>query len=151
RLASLATVLSLTGLLLAGMIAWQVDSELSRRRLEARSAAQDLRLDVDAFAFLLSTPDLDRVMLDEGLAALNEHANRYNVDAKDWKEGPLVRHLPPDERKELLATVGEMLWTLGRATRWLGLDRSEFMSSPARDLIRLAAECFPPDAVPPVI
>ena len=85
----------------------------------------------------------EREQRDEGMALARGILDQYRVlESPAWQESSLVRALPTERGEQLREDMGELLLLLAGAVARQGqLDR-------ALRLNDLAADCFPPDAVP---
>jgi serine/threonine protein kinase/lipoprotein NlpI len=149
RLASSGTAAALAFVVLALLFAGHLGRERSRQRLLARTAFQDFKQDAAQIPALLAAPDADPALVAEGLERCRDLGERYQLSQDDWQSRPIVQALPPDERGQLLETMGEVLWLWGRAVAWKARTAEE--RGEALRLLGRARDCYPPGEAPAVI
>jgi tetratricopeptide (TPR) repeat protein len=102
---------------------------------------------------LLRTPEVDAVLVAEGLAHCRRAVDRYGaLDDTSWLDRPLASFLSSADRIQLRQDMGDLLvlWAQAltrRATTRKGQDRAEDLGAAAKRL-ELAESCFSAGAFP---
>jgi tetratricopeptide (TPR) repeat protein len=106
-------------------------------RLEAGANLAAFNDERDEASLLLASRLDDADQRAEGLRRADRALARYSVVGHpDWREQPAVRLLPPEERRHLAESVGELLLLVA-------------VTDPERkELAEQAAACFAPDEAP---
>jgi tetratricopeptide (TPR) repeat protein len=152
RLTSSTTVAVIAAVLLAGLGSALAVRHGELRKAEAIESRRRLDEEWPRVVALLTTPNVDPALAEEGLAICKGAAARYRVlDDPAWLDRPLVASLPPPDRAELRRDLGDLLvlWaeTLSRrAASAQGQDRSNDLAA-AADRLDRAEACFGRDGV----
>jgi serine/threonine protein kinase/Tfp pilus assembly protein PilF len=150
---SLAAAAAVLVAALAGGLVWRgrqladLQAQAARQQLqeEARAAGHDLANDLKSLPFLLSTPHAEPGQVRDGWAQARRHLERYGpLERDDWQQGPLVQHLPAEERQVLLEDMAELLFLLAAASE-AGLNGG---LEEALRLNGLSQACYAPGDVP---
>jgi serine/threonine protein kinase len=154
-LASTTAVATLALAVVAGLAAVLVTAREQVARWQARDAFAGFRADMQTSRFLLYGRTGSPTQLDVGLDQCRRALDRYEVlDNPSWQALPAVRRLPAEDRDQLRAGVGELLFLSARAKL---LEAAYRPDAPRREeqvglALRFndaAAACYDDDQVPP--
>ncbi len=116
RLTSSTSMAILAGIVLFGAFAAFLARGERLARLEAADALARFRAEASSVRYLLNTRVHDRDRRAKAVGQGREALAPYRALLDpDWLDGPLVRPLEPEERRDLRDTAGAMLLFLARA------------------------------------
>jgi eukaryotic-like serine/threonine-protein kinase len=147
RATSSTTVAVIAAALIIAITAAAFVGRQHSRRVEAAESFRRLAEERREAIALLSTPDVDPALIEEGLGYCGRIVQRYGVlEGTYWEKNPLAANLAPTERRRLREDLGDLL-VLGsaayssRAASGVGHTKSDDLAAAATWLDR-ATESF---------